>query len=141
MNNVEQILAQNGFYAAPVHGISMLPLLCEHRDVVYIEPAKTIRKLDVVLFRRDNGQLVLHRVLKTDADNQRLLVSGDNDRVTEQIAYSQVLGVMTSFCRKGKTVSASAISHRVYARLWNATLPTKLLLQKISRRLKKGGRV
>ena len=139
MNNVEQILAQNGYYAAVVHGISMLPLLVDHRDIAYIEPTDTIRRLDVVLFRRDNGQLVLHRALR--CDTSRVLVAGDNDTATEYVDHAQILGVMTSFCRNGKTIGCSSRRYRVYARLWNLTPFTKAVLQRLYRHIRKGGRV
>ena len=63
MNNPETLLAEQGFYAAAVHGHSMEPLLRNHSDTVFIEPPQTLKRMDTVLFRRQNGQLVLHRLL------------------------------------------------------------------------------
>ena len=137
MNSVEQILKDSGCYAAVVHGISMQPLLIDHRDVAYIEPTSTIRRLDVVLFRRKNGQLVLHRVLKCQHSGTHYLVAGDNDTNTECVEREQILGVMTAFCRNGKTTKATAVQHRLYARLWNLTPFTRNVLQRVCRRLQK----
>lgn len=135
MNTIEEILKERGCYAAAVHGISMLPLLVDHRDIAYIEPAATVRRLDVVLFRRESGQLVLHRVLRCRADGYT--VAGDNDTAVEHITPTQILGVMTAFCRDGKTVNVTSRRYRTYARLWNFTPLTKRLLQRWYRR--KGG--
>ena len=139
MNNVEQVLKTKGYYAATVHGISMQPLLWDHRDIAYIEPTDTIKRLDVVLFRRENGQLVLHRVLRCHPDGTKFLVAGDNDTNAECVERERILGVMTRFCRNEKIVEVTAWRYRWYARLWNATPLTKTILRRVVRRLRKGG--
>ncbi|MBQ3069902.1 MAG: S24/S26 family peptidase [Clostridia bacterium] len=131
MNNPEQLLTENGFYAATVHGHSMEPLLSDHRDTVYIEPCKTYRKRDVILFRRANGQLVLHRLIRTDGDV--FLARGDNDRKAETVTPSQILGVMTAFTRNGHTLYVTSRRYRLYSRLWCLSKPTTRLLQTVVR--------
>lgn len=131
MNKPERLLAENGFYAATVHGQSMEPLLFNHRDTVYIEKTDTFRKRDVVLFRRHNGQLVLHRLLRCHDD--RFVACGDNDRRSESLTASQILGVMTAFTRNGRTVSVSSRRYRLYSFVWSLSKPTTFLLQGIYR--------
>ena len=47
------------------HGSSMLPLLKEGRDTVTLaKPAGKLKKYDIPLYRRENGQFVLHRVVR-----------------------------------------------------------------------------
>ncbi len=127
MSNPEQILREKGYYAAVVHGHSMTPLLVNHRDAVYIEKADELHKYDVVLFRRTDGQLVLHRVLGIKGD--RLTVCGDNDVVKETIDRTQVIGVMKEFARKGTVMSVRSRRYRLYSRVWNASFPTKRVLR------------
>ncbi|MBQ4618190.1 MAG: S24/S26 family peptidase [Clostridia bacterium] len=131
MTSPEALLKEQGFYAAAVHGVSMEPLLCNHRDTVFIEPFDTLKKRDVVLYRRDSGQLVLHRLLSQSGDT--CIVCGDNDFVRETIRVSQILGVMTAFTRKGRTVRVTSKRYRLYSRLWNASMPTKRALHRIRR--------
>ena len=123
MNSPESILKDAGFYAAAVHGVSMIPLLCNHRDTVYVEPATVFHKRDVVLFRRRNRQLVLHRLIRVKGDY--LIVSGDNELTSEVITREQVLGVMTAFTRKGRTVYTSSPLYRIYSYIWTVSFPTK----------------
>lgn len=127
MNNPEQLLAENGFYAATVHGHSMEPLLFEHRDVVYIEPTTTYKPWDVVLFRRTDGQLVLHRLIR--CKNGVFWLCGDNDLKAESVDPKQMLGVMTAFSRNGQTVRVTSRRYRLYSRIWNFSLPTKRVLR------------
>ena len=129
MNSPEQLLSEHGFYAAAVHGQSMEPLLFDHRDVVYIETAPAYRKRDVVLFRRANGQLVLHRLIRCDGDT--LWACGDNDFVPEKIASSQILGRMTAYTRNGRTTDIRAFSYRLYSAIWCLSMPTKRFLQRV----------
>ncbi len=131
MNSPEVLLAENGFYAATVHGHSMAPLLINHRDVVYIETTPHYRKGDVVLYRRPNGQLVLHRLIRCEGEH--FSACGDNDFQPEKVEPSQILGVMTSFSRKGHTTKTTAFWYRVYSRVWNFSMPTKRLLRYIYR--------
>lgn len=127
MNTPEEILAARGFYAAAVHGSSMHPLLAHLRDSVYIESATDFRRLDVVLFRRENGQLVLHRIIgKTDSG---LIICGDNDFISETVPRERIIGVMTEFSRNGRTIKTDDPLYRLYSRIWTASFPTKRLLR------------
>ncbi len=118
MNNIEEIVQKRGAYAAVVRGISMTPLLRDRRDTVYLEPPKTVKRLDVAAFRRANGQVVLHRVIAVSADH--LIMRGDHDMRSETIARTQVIGVMTAFARDARTYTVSAWWYRAYSRLWTA---------------------
>lgn len=44
MNKPEYLIEKNGFYAAAIHGVSMYPMLKNHRDTVFIEAADKLKK-------------------------------------------------------------------------------------------------
>ena len=45
-------------------GVSMLPFIREGKDSVVISPVtEGLKKYDVVLYKRDSGQYVLHRIV------------------------------------------------------------------------------
>ena len=127
MNNPEQIIDQKGYYAAPIHGTSMTPLLLNHRDSVFLVKAKQYNKYDVVLFRRKSGQLVLHRVMAEK--NGMLLIRGDYDLQLELVAPQQCIGVMKQFTRNNKTYSVDHLGYRIYSRIWNSTTVFRRLLR------------
>lgn len=131
MTNPEELLAENGFYASTVHGQSMEPLLRDHKDTVYIEPSDEYRPMNVVLYRRQNGQLVLHRLLKRCGEHY--VMCGDNDFVRETITKEQILGVMTAFSRGERTVYATSRRYRLYSRVWTLSFPTKRMLHRLYR--------
>ena len=69
MAALEETLKKNGILVYTDKGDSMMPLLRENKDLMIIrtlsEPPK---KSDAVLFKRPNGALVLHRIVKANKD-------------------------------------------------------------------------
>lgn len=127
MNNPEQIIALKGYYAAAIHGVSMNPLLLDHRDSVYLQKAEQYSKYDVVLFRRKNNQLVLHRVI--GMKNGKLIIRGDYDFQREMVDPAQCIGTMVQFTRNNKTYSVDHWLYRLYSRVWNSTTLFRRMLR------------
>ena len=137
MNSPEELLEKNGFYAAAIHGVSMYPMLINHKDTVYIVPAKEPKKHDVLLYRRmGNRQLVLHRCIK--AANGSYLMCGDNEFVTETITGEQIIGIMTEFTHRGKRRTLNSLGYKIYVFLWTTPKPIKkavIFARKLPRRI------
>lgn len=129
MNRPEDIIEKLGYYSATVHGFSMYPLLVNHRDSVYIEKTEIFRKYDVLLFRRKDGQLVLHRLI--DFSDDMLVLCGDNDFISEKIHKNQVIGIMKEFSRNDKIFKVNNFWYKLYYRVWCFSLPTKRVLKAI----------
>ena len=104
MTNFEQELETHGSLIYTNRGVSMLPLLRQDRDILVIEKRgeERCRKYDAVLFKRDNGQYILHRILKL-LDGGYFIV-GDNCTDGEYVREEQVLGVLQTVRRDGKTI-------------------------------------
>lgn len=100
-----------------VTGISMLPMLRENRDTVILKPVeKPPVAGDILLYRRANGQFVLHRVIRVTPEGY--LISGDNQYELEKVAPSQLLAVVGAFTRKGKTHTLQEPFYRLYTWAW-----------------------
>ena len=110
-------------------GCSMMPLLRQHRDLMIIEkPAGRLKKYDVPLYKRDNGQYVLHRILK----------------VRGQVRDRHIIGVLTAVVRDGKTIPVTDWRYLAYVHLWcdffyvrAAILLAKALLYRMKRKMKR----
>ena len=114
-----QELAETGRVVYTTRGASMRPLLRQGKDVVVIEkPKEHWKKYDAVLFLRKNGQYVLHRILK-ELDGKYWIV-GDNCLGGEMVSEQQIIGVMTSLKRGGRSVKLTDWRYRLYVRLWCA---------------------
>ena len=109
-----------------VTGWSMLPMLHNRKDTVAICPVTgSCKATDVILYQRDNGQYVLHRILRKTKTGY--ILCGDNQFFTEKLRQDQILAVVTGFTRKGKTYSVTQPGYRFYARFWVLFHPLRWL--------------
>ena len=62
---ISERLSAGGSVRFSPHGTSMLPMLKDGRDQVVLSPLPDkLKKYDLPLYRRENGQYVLHRIVK-----------------------------------------------------------------------------
>ena len=77
---IEEKLENGGEVTINPGGISMKPLVVAGRDSVILEKApKALKKYDVALYKRKNGQFVLHRVV--GIKNGAYVMCGDNQYI------------------------------------------------------------
>lgn len=96
-----------------VTGVSMKPMLTEHRDSVLLAPITAKPGPgDIFLYRRNNGQYVLHRLIRNT--DQGYLFCGDNQYTLEHVAPEQLLAVVDSFTREGKRIFLTQSMYRMY---------------------------
>lgn len=144
----EEELNRTGVIVFTNVGVSMMPLLRQRRDLMVIRKKQApCRKYDAVLFKRKNGQYILHRILKVRA--QDYLICGDNCWQMESVAEEQILGVLTEVVRDGKTVKVDDWRYLLYVHLWCDLFPIRWVIlrgkgfawriaSKIKRTLRKG---
>lgn len=116
---LECLSAGKSFRFSP-KGTSMLPMLREGRDSVLLSPVtKKLSKFDIPLYRRENGNFVLHRIVET---GETFTCIGDNQFVFEkEIHPEQIIAVVSGFYRGEKFYSVKNFGYRVYCRFWNST--------------------
>lgn len=123
----EEIISQQGFLIYTNTGVSMMPLIHPRRDLLVIKPKPEgrLHRLDVPLFKRTNGEYVVHRVLKVRKDDYGMC--GDHQTFIEYgITDSQILGVVEALIRDGKTIPLRATpehpnvswKYKFYVHLW-----------------------
>ena len=96
-----------------VTGWSMHPMLRNRWDkVTLIPPQGKLKKKDIILYRRENGQYVLHRII--DVENETYILSGDNQAMREPVDHAQVIAVVSGFTHKGKPCSMKSFSYQLY---------------------------
>lgn len=128
----EEYLDKNGSMTYSNRGISMMPLLKEGRDMFTVRKKGDSRceKYDVVLYRRPPYSYVLHRVIEVRDDDYVIL--GDNCINKEYgIKDSDIIGVMTSYVRKGREHSVTEKGYRLYSRWAVYSYPVRRILKKI----------
>ena len=106
-------LQNGGKSTLVVTGVSMKPMLIEHRDSVLLTPVTEKPKPgDIFLYRRESGTFVLHRLVGIMPDGY--LFCGDNQCVREKVTQDQLLAIVTGFIRKGKQYSLKNPLYRLY---------------------------
>ena len=127
----EEILAKQGKLVYTNVGTSMMPLLRQHHDLLIIapKPEGRLKMWDVPLYRRDNGQYVMHRVLWVRKNDY--ILCGDNQYYPETgIQDRHIIGVLESRSRDGKVLpsatsfmSSCGVSFSLSVRYWCSSIP------------------
>lgn len=91
-------LEREGKLLYGIRGDSMMPFLKQGQDIVrLVRPEGVLKPLDLPLYRRPNGQLVLHRILEVDAEKRVYTIAGDNRENTENVPFDWVVGLAAGF--------------------------------------------
>jgi len=101
-------------------GISMLPTIRPNRDIVVVAALpEQPKKYDLPLYRRKNGDFVLHRIIKV---GETYTCIGDGQfRAEPGIAREQMVAIVTKIIRDGKEYSVDGLLYRLYCRFWHYT--------------------
>ena len=118
------------------NGISMLPMLRQGIDSVQLSPLpEKLKKYDLPLYQRDNGQYVLHRIVKV---GKSYTCIGDNQFSFErEIRHDQMIALVTSFNRNNREISVNGISYQVYCRFWHYSRPIRHVFRAAFNRIRR----
>ena len=130
-SSFEEILARDGRLFYTNVGDSMMPLIKQGRDLLVIEKTHgKLKKYDIPLYKRDNGQYVLHRILKVRKNDY--VICGDNRWSKETgITDRHIIGVLTALVREGKEVPLDTRKYKLYTHLWCDFFPIRALILKM----------
>lgn len=132
LEEYKQLLQDENIDALPlvISGNSMSPFLIHGRDTIYLSrltrPAKTG---DVLLYQRDNGSYVLHRVYKVE-DGSFTMVGDAQTELESGIRPEQILAIMTSAERKGKKQAPGSLWWEFFEKIWIRIVPIRPLIRK-----------
>ena len=128
-------MASGGTARLVVTGDSMYPTFRHRKDVVFLQPvSRALKRGDLILYKRENGQYVLHRIV-TKPKNGAFICCGDNQWEKEPVKAHQVIAVTNGFIRKGKPGNESDFSYRLRVGLWIFLFPVRRPLLALRRKL------
>ena len=133
LEEYRQLLEDENITALPlvISGNSMSPFLVHGRDTVYLSrldrPAK---RGDVLLYKRDGGAYILHRVYKADKGSYTM-VGDAHTQLEQDIRPDQIIAIMTSALRKGKLQKKGSFWWEFFEKLWIRIIPLRPMLTKI----------
>ncbi len=96
----------------------MLPFLAGGRDYVFLQrPSNPLKKGDIVLFTRKNGDYVLHRIKHIKPEGYYLL--GDRQTALEgPVEESSIRCVAVKVKRKGKLLTPKSFCWKFFSTFW-----------------------
>ena len=136
--NIKELLENGSIVPVYVSGNSMNPFLVNRRDVVWLKAFSSgdLKIGNIVLFRRVDGSLVLHRIVKVFSDGD-VLVMGDAQNWSERVESSSLIAVVTSISRKGKTRNVDSLYWRTLNNCWRVLSPCRTIVMKIWFKIKR----
>ena len=156
--DIEKLLAEGNMIQIKPRGYSMYPVLVPGRDEVIVAPVSVdetgegsvdtveafrnvshLKRGDVVLYRRDESILVLHRIWRKQGD--KLYLVGDNQKEIEgPLRTDQMKGIMIGMVRKGKKISVKNPIYRVLTGIWLWMRPVRPVVSKAVAKVKRLGK-
>lgn len=112
-----EMLEDGREYGCEVPNGDMMPTLRDFYDTVVIaKPYSTLKKNDVVLYQKTNGEFSISRIVYINGETYSL--SCDGLSTTDYNVHNdQIIGIMTSFLRKDKTISADNKYYLYYLKI------------------------
>lgn len=127
MNNIERCIKEIGYAVAPITGTSMLPLLKEGRDRAELVSSDRIqlKKGDIVLYKKNDGTLVLHRIIKACQEDAFTLLGDHQIKNPETVNRNQIIAVAKGFFISGNYIDEKTRWYRIYKRIWLSNLTVR----------------
>ncbi len=129
-------LALEGIYTSvtlKLDGESMSPLIRKQRDSVTVHPlGRKLKKGDIVLFVRNDGVYVIHRVYKIKGD-EAITIGDDCVEFDAPVLNSSIWGLAVRLERNGKIINLDSIVSRIYGIVRMSTRHIRRVWKKLIR--------
>jgi len=104
------------------HGFSMYPLIVGDRDQVQVTKIyRKLRRGDIVLYRRDCGSYILHRIHHIDKkknDYEFYMIGDSQSDVEGPINEKQIKALAEIIIRKNRRINVNNILYRFFSESW-----------------------
>lgn len=123
---VKDLVLSGRTVSLTVTGGSMTPFLAGGRDRVFLSPVTApLRKGNVVMYTRPNGQYILHRIVRV-RECSVFDIAGDAQTEIEcGVRREQIFAKVTSIERKGKRISPPSFFWFFFAHIWIRLIPAR----------------
>ena len=132
-----ELLPQVESLPLTVTGHSMSPFLVEGRDTVHLcKIDEPLKRGQIVLYKRENGQYILHRICKVNKDSFDMI--GDaHDVIEHGIERNRIIAGVKSIERKGKLITPKSFVWKFFEKVWIRVIPLRRFLTKVYSIIKK----
>ena len=118
---LKEALENNLTFIMPIKGTSMNPLLIDGDKVELTHPLN-LKKGDIIFYRRENGEYILHRIYKVKKDSYYLL--GDHQiKIEKNIKKEQIEAKVRKIIKirnkQEKIIELTSFKYRFYKFLFS----------------------
>ena len=132
MPDIERLISEGLSVPLTVTGNSMSPFLIHMRDTVYISlPVKPFERGDIVLYRRENGQYVMHRIHHIDKYGNLYITGDAQTQIEGPVNQKCVVGEVFTVLRNGKQIGVSDKIWKFYQKVWIRIVPIRPIMKKV----------
>lgn len=126
MEEIRQMISEGKTVTITLKGNSMNPFIVHLRDQMTLGPWKDeeIRKGTVALVKDTYGNYLIHRIIKREGNTVTLLGDGNVEQ-TETATLDNVIGIMHTLTRKGRTYTPKSLTWRIYSAIWAFLTPVR----------------
>lgn len=127
---IARTVKSGGTAEMTVTGSSMMPLLLDRVSRVKLVAVSEPMLGDIVLYRRDNGSYVLHRIVAYAPDGTYTMC-GDGQTQTEPgLRREQMIASVASFARRKKWRNVDVALHNIWWHVRIADRPLRRFIQR-----------
>lgn len=128
----ELLLDQGKEVSILVSGGSMTPFLIHQRDKVLLSPVSgPLKRGDVVMYQRDDGLYVLHRIVRLQKDGKYVLCGDAQIQLEPNVCREQIFARVSAIERKGTWIGEKSIFWWFFMQVWSRVIPARHLLMKM----------
>lgn len=136
--SIENMIAEGAVVPLCVSGNSMNPFFISRRDIVYLKlfSDHELKRNKILLYKRSDGSLVLHRVRKVLQDG-KLKMNGDAQSWCETISKEQIIAIVSEIERKGKIRNVDSVYWSVINNFWYIVFPLRSMIMRVWLKVKR----
>lgn len=141
ISSLLELIREGHEVSLPVVGSSMTPFLGDGRDRVFLRAADTeLKKGDIVLYQRENGDYVLHRICRIERGSHNDskesaelygIVGDAQSRIERGVRREQIFAKAVCVERKGKLKTPGSIYWMFFEYIWVNIIPMRNLILRV----------
>ena len=103
---IEEMVEQGDVFRLTVSGTSMMPFLRNNRDEVVFASleGRTLKRGDILLYRRSEGTYVMHRLYRIEKDGTYTFIGDRQYKTEEGIRRDQIKAYVPYVIRDGRKI-------------------------------------
>ena len=126
MEEIRILISEGKTVSLTVKGNSMNPFMVHLRDQITLGPWKEqdLKKGVVALVKDNRGNYLIHRIIYR-GDGLVTLLGDGNIGMTETATLDNVIAIMYSITRKGRSYKSDGVIWRTYSWIWMVLTPLR----------------